>query len=203
MTANILVVDDEQSIADLIEVYSQGNTNGGVAWGVEGSYNFDVAQQYIVGHNMTTSSWSAWADKSTIATDAGFESAVTLNGDRIIYEIGVKQFINYGGISTDPTVVADLAEGTQVGFDIIADTIYSGGSSMISENMFEGKYIDAAQFQVYTLVNSLTSRSCGNWGYGAGDVNQDCRVNLADFATLALQWLKCNNPADADCTRNW
>ena len=169
---------------------------GGTGWGA-GSTNkyFDVAQQYIVGKKNTTGSWAAWADKSAIAGDAGFESAVTLNGDKIIYEIGVKQFNNYGGKSGGTTEVTNLAAGTIVGFDIIADTLFGSGSfSMISENMFTGKSDDAGQFQQYTLANSLPAQYCGDWGYMTSDVTQDCRVNLADFAAVALQWLNCNDP---------
>jgi hypothetical protein len=35
--------------------------------------------------------------------------------------------------------------------------------------------------------------------YGVGvlisDINGDCRVNFADFAELAFDWLECNDPA--------
>ena len=32
-----------------------------------------------------------------------------------------------------------------------------------------------------------------------GDLNGDCTVNLADFASLASNWLRCNEPDDARC----
>ncbi|MEN6308936.1 MAG: hypothetical protein ABFD91_14400, partial [Anaerohalosphaeraceae bacterium] len=32
-----------------------------------------------------------------------------------------------------------------------------------------------------------------------GDINADCKVNLDDFALIALDWLKCNDPEDPDC----
>jgi len=32
-----------------------------------------------------------------------------------------------------------------------------------------------------------------------GDINADCRVNLEDFALLAADWMRCNNPADSNC----
>lgn len=34
----------------------------------------------------------------------------------------------------------------------------------------------------------------------AGDINEDCRVDLSDFAVMAADWLKCNNPVDSTCT---
>ncbi len=35
--------------------------------------------------------------------------------------------------------------------------------------------------------------------YYAGDVNQDCYVNLSDFVLMAQNWLKCNEKSDPDC----
>jgi hypothetical protein len=32
------------------------------------------------------------------------------------------------------------------------------------------------------------------------DFNQDCYVDLQDFATFANEWLKCNHPSDPSCT---
>jgi len=32
------------------------------------------------------------------------------------------------------------------------------------------------------------------------DLNQDCYVNLEDFALLAAKWLKCNDPENENCT---
>jgi len=35
------------------------------------------------------------------------------------------------------------------------------------------------------------------------DYNQDCSVNFADFATFAADWLKCSDPANANCDQYW
>jgi hypothetical protein len=37
----------------------------------------------------------------------------------------------------------------------------------------------------------------------AGDVNQDCKVNLEDLSMLSLNWLECNIPGDSNCIENW
>ncbi|MHB9070827.1 MAG: LamG domain-containing protein [Sedimentisphaerales bacterium] len=37
---------------------------------------------------------------------------------------------------------------------------------------------------------------CGSLGYLAGDVDKNCKVDFSDFAALAANWLKCNNPDD-------
>jgi len=41
-------------------------------------------------------------------------------------------------------------------------------------------------------------------GYGSEfDFNQDCYVNLADFAMFVAAWLDCVNPGDAGCDAPW
>ncbi len=40
---------------------------------------------------------------------------------------------------------------------------------------------------------------CPNFHYTLADFNEDCAINLLDFAILAHDWLKCTNPADAGC----
>lgn len=37
----------------------------------------------------------------------------------------------------------------------------------------------------------------------AADFNKDCKVNFADFAELALNWMKCNKPVTTGCAANW
>ena len=41
-------------------------------------------------------------------------------------------------------------------------------------------------------------------GHGmAGDVNNDCYVDLKDIAVIAQDWLRCINPADSGCASPW
>ncbi|MBN1846643.1 MAG: LamG domain-containing protein, partial [Sedimentisphaerales bacterium] len=53
------------------------------------------------------------------------------------------------------------------------------------------------------VVVEVTNPGCDvviELGYGmASDINEDCYVNLLDFAALAADWLECNNPLDDDC----
>ena len=32
-----------------------------------------------------------------------------------------------------------------------------------------------------------------------GDINDDCNVNFADFAVIAVSWLDCTEPTDVNC----
>ena len=190
--------------ADELEIYSQGSAAGGTGWGAGGTDYYDVAQQYFVGADGSGGQWTAWANLALdIGTDAEFESAVVVSGNVITYEVGIKQFNNYGGLSGGTTEIAALEPGIYVGFDVIVDTVFSGGNSMISENLFTGKYNDAGQFQQYELVNTLPQQYCGDWGYLGGDFDENCRVNFEDFATLGLQWMTCNDPQGVNCIQNW
>jgi hypothetical protein len=72
----------------------------------------------------------------------------------------------------------------------------------IAEIIVYGSVDDAQRTAVETyLINKYgLAPKCGDWGYLGSDVNQDCKVNLADFAILANQWLKCTDPVGTGCT---
>ncbi|OQA00588.1 MAG: hypothetical protein BWY69_01662 [Planctomycetes bacterium ADurb.Bin401] len=41
-------------------------------------------------------------------------------------------------------------------------------------------------------------------GYAsAADFNEDCKINFADFAEFAVNWMLCNDPEDENCLPNW
>ena len=65
-------------------------------------------------------------------------------------------------------------------------------------------YYYAGYFQIdYIAWNQEAPTTCEgvfSKGFGSAiDINQDCYVNLVDFAGLATDWLFCNNPDDDDC----
>jgi|GEM_PF-659675 len=49
------------------------------------------------------------------------------------------------------------------------------------------------------LVVTIEDDECGAWGYQETDYNQDCVVNLADFAHFAELWLLCTQPYGEGC----
>jgi hypothetical protein len=186
-------IPTDWNTSDRIEVCSQGNPTGGMGWGSSGM--FDVAQQYLVGPNLSGGKWARWGSLTTIGGDAGFEYAVVSNGYETIYEIGVTQFDNYGGISGGATTPLALAAGMTIGFDVVVDSKNAAGQfGMLAENMMTGKWNDASKFQQYTLVNTLSPQPCGEWGYIGADLNQDCSVSLLDFVKVAQSWMSCIVP---------
>jgi hypothetical protein len=168
--------------SDRLEIYSQGDAEGGSGW----ASVYDVAQQYIAGPNTSGGSWATWGYGLALGGDAGFEYAVTVSGDEIIYEVGVTQFDNYGGISGGDTIVTELDVGDVVGFDLAVDTRWSGGFGMLSENLMMGKFNDADKFARYMLVEEAGGPPCFEL---VADVDGNCVINWADLAVLADNWL--------------
>lgn len=53
----------------------------------------------------------------------------------------------------------------------------------------------------FTLTVEQGELTCADmYPYYPMDLNHDCYVDLQDLARLSQDWLKCNNPVDADCT---
>ncbi len=53
----------------------------------------------------------------------------------------------------------------------------------------------------FTLSVEFGDFTCADMGqYYPMDFDQNCYVDLQDFARFAQDWLTCNNPADGDCT---
>ena len=201
---------------DRIEIYAQGDPNGGTGYGSYGDLTFARAQQYAIGINSSSFTWTVWGNGDYIPgfgpSSAEIDSAVAIDGDTLIYEVGVKMFMWFGGKDGSygaTTVVADLTEGKEVAFDVVAgsrwgndiydDTLYA----MRSENDMTQKFWDAGRFRHWTLVGANQSAECGQWGYLSGDLSQDCQVDLADFAMMAVDWMKCVEPSDTACSRPW
>jgi hypothetical protein len=164
--------------SDRLEVYSQGDAEGGTGW--NGIY--DEAQQYYVAPDTIGGSWATWALGETLGADAGLEYAVDVKGMQIIYEVGVRQFDNYGGFSGGETLLTELHAGHIVGFDLAActrwDTVNFG---MLSENLMTGKYRDAGKFARYILVDEIFS----------ADLDGNGANNYADLGILFEHWLDC------------
>jgi hypothetical protein len=168
--------------SDRLEVYSQGDAAGGTGWyGI-----YDVAQHYFVGPNTVGGSWGSWPGGAEPNEDVELEHAVIVDGEQIIYEIGVKQFDNYGGFSGGDSIVTELDVGDVVGFDLVVSTRWSGGFGMLSENLMTGKYLDAGQFARYMLVEEAGGPPCFE---RVGDLDGNCAVNWADLAILVESWL--------------
>jgi hypothetical protein len=56
-------------------------------------------------------------------------------------------------------------------------------------------------YYVYLNGGPLPPPKCEDIGvYFPSDLNKDCYINLEDFALIANDWLKCNDPQKSECT---
>ena len=79
----------------------------------------------------------------------------------------------------------DVLEGDR------AATIVNRASSSTDSN-YHGK---TAKISV-----TIRDNECGHWGYAPMDFNEDCWVNVVDFAIFVQFWLECSLPYEAGCS---
>ena len=98
----------------------------------------------------------------------------------------------YGERSGAPTVQSALAVGQQIRFDIVAGSKSSSNYGWLALNDLAGKSVDAAMMQLWELVDTAPPiGTCdGSWGYLLEDVDEDCFVDLADFSSVAAEWME-------------
>jgi hypothetical protein len=220
--AAVEVVDNDQHLStavtwndsDRIEVYIQGDPNGGSDWGTDDSQFFDKAQQFAMGKQSSfgTFDWIRYGDGSLPLTGGQQDSVGILgetrrSGSTLTYEVGAKAWQYYGGENGNPSIDPQLEPGLHVGFDIIATTVYGatptddsdGEYGMLSANLDPQKFKHAERFQRWELLDydgTIVPPECGDWGILASDIyrDADCHVGLPDFAVISNEWMECTDP---------
>lgn len=81
-------------------------------------------------------------------------------------------------------------------------TVSKSGTYTLRLTINDGVYgMSGAIYKDVTIV--VTDANCEKVKIDglllAGDINEDCRVNINDFALMALDWLRCNDPQDINC----
>ncbi|MCG8581900.1 MAG: hypothetical protein MI866_18380, partial [Bacteroidales bacterium] len=74
---------------------------------------------------------------------------------------------------------------------LTADNTESGGSEQVYDEI------------VVTVTNPTCQHAIDDGRRILTDLNSDCYVNIKDFAILAADWLKCNDPEGDDCEWPW
>ncbi len=95
--------------------------------------------------------------------------------------------------SQTPQTTADIAFDirTEVVPGTIIDLVVGMGASYGAET--------TPVYAVITREDSLRCQDLPDSAFQSADLNRDCYVNLEDFAVIAQDWLKCNNPQDEAC----
>jgi hypothetical protein len=120
--------------------------------------------------------------------------AVTHTGSRItVYLNGVEDATiptTYGLVSTAPQYL-------YIGANTYFGRPWKGAVDEVA--IWKGALTAGNIYYVY--LNGVPYQTCQTNGvYFPADINHDCYVDLADFARLAGDWLKCNDPERPECT---
>lgn len=137
-----------------------------------------------------------------------------LNG---VSEMTVRTSVNNSSITQDPNSWNLI--GTSTSFDIDYAPNYLSKRDPVTHAIISvpGRYV---WFEIYGLNHQVQVAELAVWGdflgypstcedvwaYGQGnisDISKDCYIDFQDFAQLALNWVRCNNPVDADCELVW
>ena len=91
---------------------------------------------------------------------------------------------------------------SDVGFN--SSMLYDGINAVFVIPQAPANSISGYMDDVNLLVTPLTCADVFTIGNAVdGDLYQDCRIDLKDFAKFASDWLFCNDPEDTGCTANW
>lgn len=119
----------------------------------------------------------------------GVGNGLDVNGDVVL--AGSIQLAFVGGVKADGTFTLLRSSGTitdKTGGNLIRTMPGSAVSYAIETEGTE-------QVLKVTLYSPATCEEVINAGLGySADINQDCKVNMLDFAEMASQWLACNDP---------
>jgi hypothetical protein len=143
--------------------------------GMEGVDGDDLVIRMYCGYNAESSIWASddGNNFTQIGTIEGRRNQIPGIGDRGVYDAHFDFNDLFTGDVNFIKVHREL-EGPKTGFFI---------------DSFSTAYID--------LPSDCNEVGLFGWSL-AGDINKDCYVNLKDFAILANQWQKCNDPCDPD-----
>ena len=117
-----------------------------------------------------------------------------------------KPIIEGGTSATFNTVVQDWVDDSDTNYGIIIKRPYDSGAragSLASRESGSAAFLritctDCENYDPGPYV-------CGDSGnqYLDYDYNEDCYVNLGDFAVFAQAWLQCTDPAEPSCDTYW
>ncbi len=101
-----------------------------------------------------------------------------------------------GGTAPITTLDSNLIIGTSLAF---GGRGFAGDVDEVA--IWNGALTPEEMIYVYQSGVPTPPLGCRDIGeYYPADLNRDCYINLEDFAILAANWLKCNDPQRPECT---
>lgn len=150
------------------------------------------------GWNDAPYSYEAFTYPHRLQTGVWYHVAFSHDSSKDIDDtiLWVNRIPEYFTSTTEP-----LSQQTDPKF-VIGGEYYSDPETPHVRHSFDG-YIDNVRISDTVLTESeiFDPLVCGDPDtiYPPGDLNKDCRVDLADMEQITWQWLNCTNPADEDC----
>ncbi|MBN2376266.1 MAG: LamG domain-containing protein [Sedimentisphaerales bacterium] len=83
------------------------------------------------------------------------------------------------------------------------DELEGDGIALIRHNISSADDPDYDRSGVRNVYVSVGDDDCGLWGYSPMDFNQDCQVDLYDYAKFAMAWANCTQPFMPGCQHDF
>jgi hypothetical protein len=133
-----------------------------------------------------------------VATGEWHHIAVTHDGTGItLYLDGQQDGLKVGMTGLNSTAPQHIMLGR--GVPEFGDRFWAGNVDEIA--IWDGALTPEEMLYVYESGVPLPPPGCNDIGvYFPADLNHDCYINLEDFAVIANDWLKCNDPQIPTCT---
>ena len=140
------------------------------------------------------------------------DNFISMGDGRVALSVG-NQIGYYNGSSISGAITAPVAMDSGKGFGLgDGRVVFVSGTD---HYVYDGITLSAAISNTYLSNGTHFTAAVGGsepqncvavWegGYGiSADLDQNCRVNLADFAKLAEDWMRCNVPTAGLCEKPW
>jgi hypothetical protein len=109
-------------------------------------------------------------------------------GDLWIVKDGTEELYYREETNIDESVDLSLNNAVSVNIGTTIDFVHGAGDSF------------SLEYKSFDIKIGAGKWVCDGTGSFAMDDNQDCLINLEDFAAFTNQWMNCNDPANSSCS---
>ena len=197
----VQVPNDPEMNFDAFTVSLWAKVDGGTGHRAAISNRDDAPQRGFIIYAMPGNTWSLWTGTGSAWNQMGSEPVVVGEWIHLVGSIdanGVKKLYVNGILANEAEVayVKNTGQGPLIG----------AGQNEDPANFYFNGQIDDVQLYNYAIdpvdiALLYTDVEGGNvcYEFPEFDLNEDCYVNLSDFAMMASQWLECNLVPASNC----
>lgn len=88
-------------------------------------------------------------------------------------------------------------------YAILGDVEAVGGQITVWVGYGQTTFYDGLTYDSDLVTTCIEAQNQGLITQMVADINNDCYVNMEDFAQFTLEWLQCNDPDDQLCEHPW